>query len=66
VEDKKLFTIRECGKGPVACGLENIPSDNATLLRLALDRPVDSLEIGEVTIGRRGGEAFEIVRCANA
>ena len=66
MEDKKLFTIRECGKGPVVAGLENIPADNATLLRLALDKPLDSLEIGEVTIGRRGSEAFEIVRCDDA
>jgi hypothetical protein len=66
MEDKKLFTIRECGKGPVVAGLENIPADNATLLRLALNRPVESLEIGEVTIGRRGSEAFEIVRCVDA
>jgi hypothetical protein len=62
MNDQKLFTIRECGKGSVVAGLENIPADNATLLRLALDKPVDSLEIGEVTIGRRGSEAFEIVR----
>lgn len=62
MEDKKLFTIRTCGKGPVVGGLENIPADNANLLRLALDKPLDSLEIGEVTIGHRLSYAFEIVR----
>jgi len=57
-----LFTIRECGKGPVVAGLEFIQADNASLTRLATDKPIAGLAVGEATIGRAGRESYEVVR----
>lgn len=59
---EKLFTVRECGKGAVVAGLENIDGSNALLLRLAPDKPIQELEVGESTFGRRHSDVFEIVR----
>lgn len=62
--DTKLFTIRECGKGATVCGLDCIPIDNGNLRRLAPERSLDLLDVGEVTVGRAGRDAYEIVRVA--
>ena len=59
-----LFTVRECGKGAVVHGLDRIEIGNASLLMLAPDQPLGSLDVGDLTIGRRNGNAYEIVRVA--
>lgn len=59
---EKLFTVRECGKGAVVSGLEKVDGSNALLLRLATDKPIQELKVGEFTFGRRHKDVFEIIR----
>lgn len=62
--EKKLFTIRECGKGPTVAGLEGIEASNSALMMLATDKPIDALLVGEFTVGRSRKDAVEVVRIA--
>ncbi len=62
--EPKLFTVRECGRGPTVAGLEGVEANNALLLALATDKPIDALSVGESTIGRNRGDAVEVVRIA--
>ncbi len=56
------YTVRECGKGSVVAGLENVSPNNGNLVLLAPDKPISSLKVGEFTYGRNRGQVYEIVR----
>lgn len=55
------FTVYH--KGQVFMGLENVERDNALLIQLIIDKPLDDLPVGGRTWGvDRDNERYEIER----
>lgn len=58
----RRYTVKDPESGEVLAGLKSVPSNNACLLRLSLDRRLTGLAVGEFTIGTRNGERYMIER----
>jgi len=59
----KRFAVRECGRGAVIGGLENITEDHGVFLLVSPSIPIAELSVGQCTVVcGKGGSTYEVVR----